>query len=235
MISLEEYLASGQTTYSNLVLDNYRKIGLTNEEFLLWLQLFRYNEAGNHFPDLAMIASQLSFTQQEIYYLLNQLVQKQVVQIISTKDTSGKIVDHYDLSLIFNKIAVLKEQEKMTQTKKKEQEKIRELYQSFEAEFGRPLSQIEFQRIGQWLDEDHYQVELIQLALREAVLNQVYNLKYVDRILLNWERKNIRTKDQVEKEGNRRRQSSSKAQSVSSKEPTTKVPLHNWLNNNENP
>ena len=122
MISLEEYLASGQTTYSNLVLDNYRKIGLTNEEFLLWLQLFRYNEAGNHFPDLAMIASQLSFTQQEIYYLLNQLVQKQVVQIISTKDTSGKIVDHYDLSLIFNKIAVLKEQEKMTQTKKKEQE-----------------------------------------------------------------------------------------------------------------
>ena len=228
MISLEEYLASGQTTYSNLVLDNYRKIGLTNEEFLLWLQLFRYNEAGNHFPDLAMIASQLSITQQEIYYLLNQLVQKQVVQIISTKDTSGKIVDHYDLSLIFNKIAVLKEQEKMTQTKKKEQEKIRELYQSFEAEFGRPLSQIEFQRIGQWLDEDHYQVELIQLALREAVLNQAYSLNYIDRILLSWERKNIRTSQQVQEEQKRRKRQLMQKEAPKEKQ-LPKISLHNWL------
>lgn len=228
MISLEEYLASGQTTYSNLVLDNYRKIGLTNEEFLLWLQLFRYNEAGNHFPDLAMIAGQLSFTQQEIYYLLNQLVQKQVVQIISTKDTSGKIVDHYDLSLIFNKIAVLKEQEKMTQTKKKEQEKIRELYQSFEAEFGRPLSQIEFQRIGQWLDEDHYQVELIQLALREAVLNQAYSLNYIDRILLSWERKNIRTSQQVQEEQKRRKRQLMQKEAPKEKQ-LPKISLHNWL------
>ncbi|MGI6154960.1 MAG: DnaD domain protein [Enterococcus lemanii] len=228
MISLEEYLASGQTTYSNLVLDNYRKIGLTNEEFLLWLQLFRYNEAGNHFPDLAMIASQLSFTQQEIYYLLNQLVQKQVVQIISTKDTSGKIVDHYDLSLIFNKIAVLKEQEKMTQTKEKEQEKIRELYQSFEAEFGRPLSQIEFQRIGQWLDEDHYQVELIQLALREAVLNQAYSLNYIDRILLSWERKNIRTSQQVQEEQKRRKRQLMQKEAPKEKQ-LPKISLHNWL------
>ena len=228
MISLEEYLASGQTTYSNLVFDNYRKIGLTNEEFLLWLQLFRYNEAGNHFPDLAMIASQLSFTQQEIYYLLNQLVQKQVVQIISTKDTSGKIVDHYDLSLIFNKIAVLKEQEKMTQTKKKEQEKIRELYQSFEAEFGRPLSQIEFQRIGQWLDEDHYQVELIQLALREAVLNQAYSLNYIDRILLSWERKNIRTSQQVQEEQKRRKRQLMQKEAPKEKQ-LPKISLHNWL------
>ena len=39
--------------------------------------------------------------------------------------------------------------------------------------------------------------ELIRLALREAVLNQAYSLKYIDRILLAWERKNITTKEQV--------------------------------------
>ena len=38
--------------------------------------------------------------------------------------------------------------------------------------------------------------ELIRLALR-AVLNQAYSLKYIDRILLAWERKNITTKEQV--------------------------------------
>ena len=37
--------------------------------------------------------------------------------------------------------------------------------------------------IGQWLNTDHYSPELIRLALREAVLNQAYSLKYIDRIL----------------------------------------------------
>lgn len=63
------------------------------------------------------------------------------------------------------------------------------MYQLFEQEFGRPLSSIEFQRIGQWLEEDHYQPEILKLALREAVLNQAYSFNYVDRILLSWERK----------------------------------------------
>ncbi len=36
--------------------------------------------------------------------------------------------------------------------------------------------------IGQWLNTDHYSPELIRLALREAVLNQAYSLKYIDRI-----------------------------------------------------
>ena len=113
------------------------------------------------------------------------------------------------------------------------QEKISELYQNFEAEFGRPLSPMEYQRIGQWLEEDHYQVELIQLALREAVLNQAYSLNYIDRILLSWERKNIRTSEQVMDEQKRR-----KRQMMQKEEPTTKtlpkISLHNWLEEESN-
>ncbi len=77
----------------------------------------------------------------------------------------------------------------------------------FESEFGRPLSAIEYQRISQWLEEDKYQPDLIQFALREAVLNQAYSLNYIDRILLSWERKNITSKEQVEEEQKRRKNS----------------------------
>ena len=56
------------------------------------------------------------------------------------------------------------------------------------------FSAIEYQRISQWLEEDKYQPDLIQFALREAVLNQAYSLNYIDRILLSWERKNITSK-----------------------------------------
>lgn len=72
------------------------------------------------------------------------------------------------------------------------------VFQSIEQEFGRTLSPIEMESISQWLDIDHYSPELIQLALKEAVLNQVYNLKYMDRIISNWYKKNLKTPAQVE-------------------------------------
>ncbi len=87
--------------------------------------------------------------------------------------------------------------------------------------------------IGQWLETDHYQPELIRLALREAVLNQAYSLKYIDRILLAWERKNITTKEQVAEDQKRRKQALIQKeieQQGAQNEPIPKVTLHNWLN-----
>jgi len=39
---------------------------------------------------------------------------------------------------------------------------------------------------------------MIELALREAVLSQVYSLKYIDRILLNWQNHNLKTEEDIE-------------------------------------
>ena len=110
---------------------------------------------------------------------------------------------------------------------------IKQLYQGFEKEFGRPLSPIELEMIGQWLNTDHYSPELIRLALREAVLNQAYSLKYIDRILLAWERKNITTKEQVAADQKKRKDSMIQneiEQQGQTQESLPKVTLHNWLN-----
>lgn len=228
MISLEVFLENGQTTISNLILENYRKIGLSNEEFLLWLQLHRYVESGDTFPDLSKIADNMQYNQQEIYYLLNQLVQKQLIQIVSQKDARGMMHDSYDLTFIYQKLALLLTQKQQENQENQQQEKISQLYQNFEAEFGRPLSPMEYQRIGQWLEEDKYQVELIQLALRESVLNQAYSLNYIDRVLLSWERKNIRTSEQVKGEQQRRKRQIMQKEETPTK-PLPKISLHNWL------
>ncbi len=109
---------------------------------------------------------------------------------------------------------------------------VQSVYQLFEQEFGRPLSAIEFQRIGQWLEEDHYQPEILKLALREAVLNQAYSFNYVDRILLSWERKNLKTKQQVEEDQKRRKQQMlQKEVETTNAQPEAlpKVTLKNWL------
>jgi len=61
---------------------------------------------------------------------------------------------------------------------------------------------------------------LIQLALKEAVLSQAYSLKYMDRILLSWERKNLKTAAQVQRE--KERQAPRRTQSATT--PTTAIP-----------
>lgn len=233
---LHKWLKAGDTTISNILLTHYKEIGLNNEQLILVLQLKSFIDAGNEFPDTEIISKRMQIPSADVFQMIHELINKKLIVIETAKNNDGKTRDSYRLDLLWDKLTLVITQQENQQRFEKQHLSEQELFQLFEAEFGRPLSPIEMQTIGMWLDDDHYAIELIELALREAVLNQVYNLKYVDRILLNWERKNIRTKDQVEKEATRRRQGNTQTKTYSvSKESTTKVPLHNWLNNNENP
>ena len=60
---------------------------------------------------------------------------------------------------------------------------------------------MEYEIISSWLEND-YQEEIILLALKEAVYNGVTNLRYIDKILFEWNKKGIKTKEDVEKEKN---------------------------------
>ncbi|MBO0472591.1 DNA replication protein DnaD [Enterococcus sp. DIV0840] len=233
MLSINEYLKAGETTVSNLVIENYQKIGLTDEEFLFWLQLFRSQAKGDLFPDLAEISQMMGKPIDVIYKLMNQLVSRGFLIIETKQNDQGQMMDTYDLLPIFEKIDVLQQKQTEKQKEVTSEETIKQLYQGFEKEFGRQLSPIELEMIGQWLETDHYQPELIRLALREAVLNQAYSLKYIDRILLAWERKNITTKEQVAEDQKRRKQALIQKeieQQGDKNEPIPKVTLHNWLN-----
>ncbi|BBD15276.1 DNA replication protein DnaD [Melissococcus plutonius] len=235
MLSIDEYLKAGETTISNLVIENYQRLGLTDEEFLFWLQLFRSQNTGDLFPNLTAISQIMGKSPGKIYQLLNQLVNKGFIIIRTKQNTQGRMMDTYDLFPIFQKIYGLKQQAK--QESATSVDKVRQLYQTFEKEFARQLSPIELETIGQWLEVDHYQPEIICLALKEAVLNQVYSLKYIDRILLTWERKNLTTKEQIAEDRKRRKQSLlQKEITENQKEQTnaaTKITLHNWLNPEE--
>ncbi|HIY58839.1 MAG TPA: DnaD domain protein [Candidatus Tetragenococcus pullicola] len=233
MISLQQYLEKGQTVLSNLLLESYHHIGMTDQEFLLWLQLFKAAEKGDRFPDLEVIGEITGYSQKEIYRLLNQLVQKNLLSIQSEKDDKGLLNDAYDFSAVFEKLSLLTEQQKRHSNQQEKEKEEQNLYQMFETEFGRALSPIEFQRIGQWLEEDHYRPELIRLALKEAVLNQAYSLNYIDRILLSWERKNIKTKEQVAQEQKKRKRQMLQKETTRTEKKLPKVSLHNWLEDQE--
>lgn len=231
---IQTWLKAGEVTVSRILLANYRQLGLTNDELVLIIQLKSLIDQGNIFPDTTELAQKMGSSTDQIFKSIHELIQKNVLTIETETSSDGKSQDYYDLSLLWERLIFATQQVEEKKIKAISASNEKDLYSQFEAEFGRPLSPIEIETIGMWLDEDHYPLELIELALREAVLSQVYSLKYVDRILLSWERKNIRTKEQVLKESEKFRQNAvpSKTENTqNNKDSTTQVPLHNWLNN----
>ncbi len=89
MLNLENYLKSGQTIISNLLLKNYHRIGLQSEEFLFILQIHMALLEGDSFPDLQMIALNMGVKQDRIYQLLNRLVSNGFINI-KTETIDGK-------------------------------------------------------------------------------------------------------------------------------------------------
>ena len=59
------------------------------------------------------------------------------------------------------------------------------------------LSPIEIEIVKAW-KENGYSDEVIKEAIKEAVLNGVANLRYIDKILYEWSKKGIKNKKDVE-------------------------------------
>ncbi|SEM49145.1 DNA replication protein DnaD [Ligilactobacillus sp. WC1T17] len=195
-------LKMGHTTISNLLLENYTKLGLTDSEFIMLLLLIKYQQQ-NQDVDLEALSVMMNKNVSEIGTLLNNLLVKKIVNLKTTTDALGRQHDEYDYNFLYEKLAKLAAAQKPAQLSKG-QNTSDNIFNKFQAEFGRPLSGFEMETIRSWLDEDHYQPDIILLALREAVLNQVYNLKYIDRILISWEKQHVKTPADVERISKRR-------------------------------
>ncbi len=232
MLTLKKFLKADMTSVSNLVFQYYQKIGMSNDEFILYLQLLRFEQEGNSFPELTLIEEITGFSVDHLFQVLQSLVDKGFVSIETKTNTKGQTEDSYDLTLFFDRLSAYLEQLEKKNVEASSENKVTNLYQVFETEFGRPLSPIEFETIQSWLTMDKYETELIELALREAVLNQAYSLKYIDRILLAWERKNLKSKQDVQRDQKKRLNKVEISNKNEEEQELPVIPLHNWLNPN---
>ncbi|MDR1521337.1 MAG: DnaD domain protein [Streptococcaceae bacterium] len=182
------------------------KLEIKAGEFLLWLQIYRFHKTGNLFPSMQCLAKLTNQSTTQISKIITCLIQKELLALKSKKKQNGKLIDFYDPYLLFDhleKVCIIEKKEHSAKSVKKIG--IAELNLQFQQEFGRVLTPIEIERLCMWLDQDKYNPEIIQLALTEAVLANAYSFNYIDRILLTWEGKNIRTKTDVIKEQEHRK------------------------------
>lgn len=72
------------------------------------------------------------------------------------------------------------------------------LIDSFTNELCRPITPIEMELLLQW--EKDYSLDLVKLALKEAVVNNKRTFKYIEAILVSWKGKGIRTAIEAQQE-----------------------------------
>ncbi|AKP66586.1 DnaD domain protein [Companilactobacillus ginsenosidimutans] len=191
------FLNSGSTNISNLIVQNYRKLGMTEKDLVIYLNLQMFAQQGNQFPPVVNIANNTGFEENDIFNGIQTLIKLGIIELKTIVENHQQR-DIYSLTPIFNRLNALFIQENDSNAEKKLMSDTEQLFKKIEVEFGRPISPIEQEQVHQWIDDDHYGIKLIDLALREAVLNQAYSLKYMDRILISWEKSNIKTPEQLQ-------------------------------------
>ncbi len=203
-----DYRALGTTTFSNGLLAYYPQLKIDDAEMIVIIQLEMFAQKGNFFPTDEQLAANTNLSVSEITALIQKLIEQNFLSIDQIFDKSDKIGNKYNLDQLYNQLDLLlkdkiksgnKKAGNNSSTSSVDNSPLTQLVRQFEIEFGRYLSPIEREEIASWLNVDHYDPVLIKMALREAVLAQAYSLKYVDRVLLNWQRHNLKTSSEVQK------------------------------------
>ena len=188
MDKILELLKGGSICVPKIFFTHYKNLEINDKEFIVLMYLMNYNGGFNP----KYIGSELGISFKEILELINDLCEKGFIEI-EVRDIRGMKEEYISLNKLYEKLAFL------VLSQEKEDSKPNNLFSIFEKEFGRTLSPIEYELINAW-KENHFSEELILAALKEAVLNGVSNLRYIDKILYEWNRKGIKNVSELQKQ-----------------------------------
>lgn len=180
-------LKNGNIIIPTLFFNNYRKLGLDEKEFILLCYLMNNNNQGFNPKQIGL---NINYSFKEVLEIIDSLTNKGFLEI-EIKSNSNIKEEYINLDKLYSKLAFLVMNEEV-------EDEPTDLFSIFEKEFGRTLSPIEYELINAWKDSN-YSEELIKEALKEAVLNGVSNLRYIDKILYEWNKKGIKKASDISK------------------------------------
>ena len=171
---LIELYKCGNMTIPLYILKNREKLNLELDEFIFLMYLY------------------LSLENVMIY--ISNLTEKKYIRVKSVKNDKDIIEDKICLDDFYQRLSLMM----VGDAVKSNDEIDSSIFSFIEKEFGRTLSPVEVEIIKSWL-ENGYTEELVKEAVKEAVFSGVSNLRYIDKILYEWQKKGIKNRQGVEK------------------------------------
>lgn len=179
MSDLRNIFTSRDFVINSNIVKCISSIDVTLEEFLLVLYFINISSLLNTDD----IKEKLGFDDEKIFNTFTSLINKKYIEMVVTNN-NGEVIEQIKLDPLYDRLAL---------NKKTENVDSKDIYAMFESELGRTLSSFEYEMINKWIEKG-VEEETIKNALKEAVLNNVRNFKYIDKIIYEWTKKGIKNK-----------------------------------------
>lgn len=173
-----------------ILLNNYKKLNISDSELIMIMVLLSFGDKITYNPE--EFAKEINGDKHQVMNIINNLIHKNIISL-EIERVNKKANEYLSLDLLYDKLFNL------IIDKKEEKEIDISIFDTFEKELGRTLSPMEYGQIQEWITSGNSE-EMIACALREAVLNGVSNLRYIDSILNDWKKKGYKNKNDVLKD-----------------------------------
>lgn len=177
-----------------LLLENYKKLKIREDELAVLFMIDHLIGQGNPFITPDILSLKMTLDVKSIDSILAGLLTRGLIEYVSKGKKTITTLDPLKEKLFreFQMKSTFDEEVKKT---KKVKDMINNIYAEFEKLLARPLSQVEFSRIREWV-EYGYSDEMIIDALKECLSKGKKSLRSVDKVLLSWSER-----EDIEKEG----------------------------------
>ena len=198
-----------------IIINNYKKLNITEEELIILIFIIDYGVDLEYNPSI--FVQELNIDKYKVLELINSLKEKNILTILIKKENKKVTSEYISLQPLYDKIMNI-----VMDNKEKQIEIDENIYSIFENELGRTLSPLEYEKIKEMVTS--YGQELVVEALKEAVYNRANNLRYIETILSEWNKKGYKSKVDILKDRENYRKK---------KTDNIKLPDIDWLNEDE--
>ena len=193
---LNRVIEDGNIVIPLYILKAFKKLNLTMDEFVFLMYLYNKQDKIDFNPE--KIANDLNIDIMEVMGYVSVLTDKEYLSLDVSKTNNDILEEILNLTPFYEKISLI--------LIDKEEEKEDNILEYVEHELGRPLNSVEIKTIESWTS-NNINNELIKEALRIALKDGVFSLKYIDKILFDWNSRGFNTVEDIKNSYNNKEDS----------------------------
>ncbi len=180
-------MVSEAIDFRYLLLENYKKLKISENELVTILMIDHLIGEGNPFVTSDLLSLKMSLDVREIDKILASLLKKKMLEFVTKGKKTYTTLEPLKQKL-YQEFQLFLSKESEQNTSRRVKEELENIYASFEKLLGRTLSPVEISKIREWVSYG-YSDEMIINALKDALNSGKKSLRSVDKILLNYQMK----------------------------------------------
>ncbi len=184
-------LKQGNIVIPLYLMQHLKELKINLDEFVFLMYLYNIGEEFTFDPE--KISHSLNISLEDVMNYISLLTEKNFIKLKTLKNEKDTLEEKISLEGFYKKISLI-----ISEEVNQNDASSSNIFEIVEKEFGRTLSPIEYEIMKAWV-ENGFTDEVMKEAVKEATYNGVSNLRYIDKILYEWEKKGIKTVEDIEK------------------------------------